>query len=39
LPPAKVCAKLDKMDGGAHAFPMEMRSDFNREVLDFLRDG
>ena len=32
-------AKLVKIDGGSHAIHMEMRGRFNKEVLDFLRDG
>lgn len=32
-------ARLVKVEGGSHAFFMEMRGRFNREVLDFLRDG
>lgn len=31
-------AKLVKVEGGSHGFSAEMRSEFNREVLDFLRD-
>ena len=30
-------AKLVKVDGGTHAQIFEMRSRFNKEVLDFLR--
>jgi len=30
-------ARLVKVDGGSHSFPMEMRSRFNKEVLDFLK--
>ena len=30
-------AKLVKVEGGSHAFFMEMRGRFNRDVLDFLR--
>lgn len=30
-------ARLVKVDGGSHAFFLEMRGRFNREVLDFLR--
>jgi pimeloyl-ACP methyl ester carboxylesterase len=30
-------AKLVKVEGGSHVFFIEMRSRFNREVLDFLR--
>jgi 3-oxoadipate enol-lactonase len=29
-------ARLVKLEGGSHAFNIEMRSRFNREVLDFL---
>jgi pimeloyl-ACP methyl ester carboxylesterase len=29
-------AKLVKVEGGSHVFNIEMRSEFNREVLDFL---
>jgi pimeloyl-ACP methyl ester carboxylesterase len=32
-------ARLVKVKGGAHAFFMEMRGRFNKEVLDFLRSG
>ena len=32
-------AKLVKVDGGSHAFFIEMRGEFNREVLDFLRSN
>lgn len=32
-------AKLVKVEGGSHAFLVAMRGRFNREVLDFLRDG
>ena len=32
-------AKLVKLEGGSHAFFIEMRGRFNREVLDFLRSG
>jgi 3-oxoadipate enol-lactonase len=32
-------AKLVLVKGGSHAFFMEMRGRFNREVLDFLRSG
>lgn len=32
-------AKLVKVEGGSHAFFMEMRGRFHREVLDFLREG
>ena len=32
-------AKLVKVEGGSHAFFIEMRGRFNREVLDFLRAG
>ena len=32
-------AKLVKLDGGPHAFFVTMKSRFNREVLDFLKDG
>ena len=32
-------AKLVKVDGASHAQIFEMRSRFNREVLDFLRSG
>ena len=31
-------AKLVKVLGGGHNFPIEMRGEFNREVLDFLRN-
>jgi pimeloyl-ACP methyl ester carboxylesterase len=31
-------AKLIKVSGGGHSFPMEMSGEFNREVLDFLRN-
>jgi pimeloyl-ACP methyl ester carboxylesterase len=31
-------AKLVKVLGGGHNFPVEMRGEFNREVLDFLRN-
>lgn len=31
-------AKLVEVDGGSHAFFIEMRGRFNHEVLDFLRD-
>jgi pimeloyl-ACP methyl ester carboxylesterase len=31
-------AKLVKVLGGGHNFPIEMRDEFNREVLDFLRN-
>lgn len=31
-------AKLVKVEGGSHGFNAEMRSEFNKEVLDFLRD-
>jgi len=30
-------AKLVKVEGGSHAFNIEMRGTFNREVLDFLK--
>jgi pimeloyl-ACP methyl ester carboxylesterase len=30
-------AKLVKVLGGGHNFPVEMKDEFNREVLDFLR--
>jgi len=30
-------AKLVKVEGGSHAFFVEMRGRFNKEVLDFLR--
>lgn len=30
-------ARLVKVDGGSHSFALEMRSRFNREVLDFLK--
>jgi pimeloyl-ACP methyl ester carboxylesterase len=30
-------AKLIKVPGGGHNFPLEMSGEFNREVLDFLR--
>ncbi|MBA7679461.1 hypothetical protein ES703_87758 [subsurface metagenome] len=29
-------AELVKVEGGSHAFFMEMRGRFNKEVLDFL---
>ena len=32
-------AKLVKIEGGSHNILVEMKSRFNREVLDFLRDG
>ena len=32
-------AVLVKVKGGSHAFFMEMRGRFNKEVLDFLRNG
>jgi pimeloyl-ACP methyl ester carboxylesterase len=32
-------ARLVKVEGGSHAFFIEMRGRFNREVLDFLRAG
>jgi pimeloyl-ACP methyl ester carboxylesterase len=32
-------AKLVQMDGGSHAFNIEMSGRFNREVLSFLRGG
>ncbi len=32
-------ARLVKFEGGSHAFFVEMRGRFNREVLDFLRAG
>jgi pimeloyl-ACP methyl ester carboxylesterase len=32
-------ARLVKVKGGSHAFFMEMRGRFNKEVLDFLRSG
>jgi 3-oxoadipate enol-lactonase len=32
-------ARLVRIDGGSHAFYMEKRGKFNREVLDFLRGG
>lgn len=32
-------AKLVKVKGGSHAFFMEMRGRFNKEVLNFLRNG
>jgi pimeloyl-ACP methyl ester carboxylesterase len=31
-------ARLIKLEGGSHAFFMEMRKEFNREVLDFLNN-
>jgi pimeloyl-ACP methyl ester carboxylesterase len=31
-------AKLVKVEGGSHALNIEMRSRFNKEVLDFLQD-
>jgi pimeloyl-ACP methyl ester carboxylesterase len=30
-------ARLVKIEGGSHAFFMEMRGRFNKEVLDFLK--
>jgi len=32
-------ARLVMVEGGSHSFFVEMRGRFNREVLDFLRDG
>jgi len=32
-------AKLVKVEGASHAFNVEMRGRFNKEVLDFLRGG
>ncbi len=32
-------ARLVKVEGGSHTFLAEMRGRFNKEVLDFLRDG
>lgn len=32
-------ARLVMVEGGSHAFHIEMRGRFNREVLDFLRDA
>ncbi len=32
-------AKLVKVEGGSHMISMEMRTRFNREVLDFLKQG
>ena len=32
-------ARLVKFEGGSHAFFIEMRGEFNRVVLDFLRGG
>lgn len=32
-------AKLVMVEGGSHAFSLEMAARFNREVLDFLRTG
>jgi 3-oxoadipate enol-lactonase len=32
-------AKLVMVEGGSHAFAIEMRRRFNREVLNFLREG
>lgn len=32
-------ARLVKVKGGSHAFFIEMRERFNKEVLDFLRNG
>jgi pimeloyl-ACP methyl ester carboxylesterase len=32
-------ARLVKVKGGSHAFFMEMRGRFNKEVLEFLRNG
>ena len=31
-------AKLVKVEGGSHSFPAEMRKQFNKEVLNFLRE-
>jgi pimeloyl-ACP methyl ester carboxylesterase len=31
-------ARLVKLEGGSHSFFMEMRKEFNREVLDFLNN-
>ena len=31
-------ARLVMVEGGSHAFNLEMRGRFNREVLDFLRE-
>jgi pimeloyl-ACP methyl ester carboxylesterase len=31
-------AKLVKVEGGSHNFSVEMRSEFDREVLDFLKN-
>jgi len=35
-----LCRRLKpvKVSGGGHGFPMEMVGEFNREVLDFLRN-
>jgi pimeloyl-ACP methyl ester carboxylesterase len=30
-------ARLVEIEGGSHAFNMEMRGRFNKEVLDFLK--
>jgi pimeloyl-ACP methyl ester carboxylesterase len=32
-------AKLVKVEGGSHWLSMEMSGRFNKEVLNFLRDG
>jgi pimeloyl-ACP methyl ester carboxylesterase len=32
-------AKLVKLEGGSHASFFEMQGEFNKEVLDFLRDS
>ena len=32
-------AKIVKIEGGSHTFMVEMRDDFNREVLKFLSNG
>jgi len=32
-------ARLVKLEGGSHAFFLEMRNEFNKEVLDFLSNG
>jgi pimeloyl-ACP methyl ester carboxylesterase len=32
-------AKLVKVEGGSHTFSLEMKDVFNREVLNFLRNG
>ena len=30
-------ARLVRLEGGSHCFPFEMKNEFNREVLDFLK--